>query len=217
VRAIILLLCLATFSCREIEPYYNTDEVQGYQVNGILTTANGLPIDSASVVLYYYFKYYNDQPADTIPVVVTNPTQLVDISVYSEEYEYVRTLFSGPAGITGAFPHYAWDGNDWRGVPVPSGKYLIRYAIDNNLIKYSVYILQGQVTTLTNSRGMFTIPNRNLPVGEIFDIYSINGQYYVTYQVEERIALVFVQGGRRSDFLTLNLQKDKITTGAFTL
>lgn len=217
-RVFLLLFCFAALSCREIDPYYNPDDIEGYQVDGILTTDNGLPIDSASVELYYYFRYYSDEPIDTIQAVVTDSSQLVDISVYTADYEFIKTLFSGPARMTGPLPRYSgWDGYDWRGVPMPSGKYLVRYKIDTSVIKYSVIILHGQVTTFTDQRGMFTIPNENLPVGELFDIYYPSGQYYVTYQVEERIALVFTRGDRHTDYLTLNLQKDKITTGAFKL
>jgi hypothetical protein len=217
VRAALLFLCVSAFSCREIEPYNNPDVVQGYQVNGILTTDNGIPIDSASILLYYYYKYYSDQPFDTVQAVVTNPAQLVDISVYTTNYEFLKTLFSGPAGMTGPLSHYTWDGKDWHGYSMPSGKYLIRYKIDTTIVKYSVFVLQGQVSAMTDYGGKFTIPNKYLPVGEIFDIYYMNGEYYVTYQVEPRIALVFIRGDRRTDFFTLDLQKDKITTGAFTL
>lgn len=216
-RSFLLLLCFAALSCREIEPYYDPEYVRGYQVNGILTTANGIPVDSAGVQLYYYYRYYGDQPVDTTEAIVTDSSQMIDVSVYTKEYVFLKTLYSGRAGFTGRIPYIDWDGNDSQGVSMPSGKYLIRYVIDSVFIKYSTTVLHGQVSVLTDGWGNFSIPNECLPVGEIFDIYYLNGQYYVTYQVEPRIALVFIRGDKRTDYFTVELQKDKITTGAFTL
>jgi len=217
VRFFLLMLCFAAVSCREIEPYYDPEYVQGYQVSGILTSSNGIPIDSAGVQLNYYFRYYSDEPVDTAEAIVNDSSQFIDVSVYTKEHVFLKTLYSGRAGFTGPIPYVYWDGKDSQGVSMPSGKYLLRYEIDSVFIKYSTTILQGQISAVTDSWGRFVIPNEYLPVGEIFNIYYLSGQYYITYQVEPRIALVFIRGDKRTDYYTVELQKDKITTGAFTL
>jgi hypothetical protein len=217
VQRVLLLLCVASFSCREIEPFYGSQNIQGYQVDGILTTSNGIPIEGARVELYYYYRYNSEQSVDSVQAVVTDSSQMIDVSVYTTDYEYLKTLYSGRAGMTGLIPYYVWDGKDWHGDTLPSGKYLIRYVIDNTIIKYSTTILEGHVSAVTDYRGMFSISNEHLPIGELFDVYFLSGQFYASYQVEERIELVFRYGYARSGFIPLDLQKNKITTGAFTL
>jgi hypothetical protein len=217
VRWVFLFLCVAAFSCRAIEPYYDSQNIRGYRVDGILTTANGIPVEGAMVELYYYYRYNSDRPVDSVQAIVTDSSQMINISVYTTDYKFLRTLYFGRANMTGPIPHYEWDGKDLHGESVSSGKYLIRYVIDSTVIKYSTEILDGQVSAITDQGGQFSILDGNLPVGELFDVYFLNGQFYASYQVEERIALVFVHGDRRSEFLPLDIHKDKITTGAFTL
>lgn len=214
-RVLLLFFLIISFSCREIEPYDNPENVQGYRLEGVLTTVNGIRIGGALVELYYYYNYYSDKPIDTMQAIVTDPSQIVDVSVYTIDNQYLRTIYNGPAGMTGPLPHYDWDGKDDLGNSVPSGKYLIRISIDSGIIKFSTAIIDGHVTAVTDQMGRFVIPNENLPVGELFDVYSLNGNFFASYQVRDYIALVFIVGDRRSQFQSITINKDVITTGAF--
>src|SRR5437868_163259 len=126
----------ALFGCRDVIPFQDTTTIQGYQLNGAVTTASGLPIENADVELVYNYDFIGDTPSDTQQVVVTKPLSLVDVAVYTPTYDFVRQLFFDNR-TEGAVPHFYWNGRDRNNNLVPSGKYLIRYVIDTTIVKYT--------------------------------------------------------------------------------
>jgi len=206
---------LVVLSCREIRPLEPSNAITGYQIDGIVTTLNGIPLDSVAVIVYYSYTPVSETPLDTVQMFVTDTTKTLRVSVYTTRFVPVRVLYRGNPH-RGFLPRYSWDGRDDRGHFVQSGKYLIRYVYDTTVVKTVPYLAEGLQTAITNSSGEFTIPNDNLPVGELFDFYFSNGTYDATYQVEPEVELIFSRGVYQSPYDVV-LQKDAVTQGVFKL
>jgi hypothetical protein len=207
---------MLAFSCREVLPLESEPTIQGYQLNGSVTTPNGISLDSVGVQLYYNYSFVSDTPVDTVPVIVVNPSRILDIAVYTPSFQLVRQLFLGyrPAGVV---PRALWGGIDQHGVPVPDGKYLIRYVVDTTIVKYSPVLIDGQRTVVTDNAGRFSLTSDRLPVGEYFDIYDDFNRYQGTYAVTSTIDLRLQKSTLSTDYLNIVLQKGKIITKAFIL
>jgi len=211
------LLSLISLSCRELDPFAGSQIIDGYQLDGRVTTGNGVPLDSVKVVLYYYYAHIGDSPADTIQVVVTDSMQVVDISVVNSRLHFFKTIFFGRRHSAGPVPNILWDGRDYQNKPAPSGLYYIRYIIDSNLIKYSPVVIDGNITTVTDIQGRFRITNDNLPVDKYFDLYKVDGIFYGVEKILPKIALELYRYGSYSEYPSIELTKNKIITRAFTL
>lgn len=186
--ALLGLLCLIIISCRELEPLTGSQVIDGYQIDGRVTTVNGVPIDSVEVKLYYYYTYFSSTPIDTIPVVVTDSLKVVDISVVDRKFRFIRTIFFGLWGRTGIIPRIYWNGRDLNNQPVLSGLYYIQYIVDTVLVKSSPVIVDGHVTAITDNRGRFSIVNYNLPIGSVFDVYNDDDSFYGVMKVLPKVA-----------------------------
>lgn len=217
VRYIIAAVFAATMlSCREIIPFQDTTGVQGYQLNGTLASANGIPIQDADVLITYNYDFISDSPVDTQQVYVTRPTSLVDIAVYTPTYDFVRQIFFDYR-TTGPVPHYYWNGRDRYGNLAPSGKYLIRYAVDTTIVKYVPWILEAHRIAVTDARGRFTLSGSQLPVDDVFDIWNNTNTYIGTYSVAPSINLRFTKLTQTSTYFDVGLLQNRITTRTFTL
>ncbi|MBI4548845.1 MAG: hypothetical protein HY707_12755 [Ignavibacteriae bacterium] len=211
-----ILACLAIVSCRDIQPFEAELTVKGYQINGTVTTENGVPLDSVQVILYYNYNLMGTTPIDTVQVYLTDLTQVVDVAVYTPRFEFVRQLCLNCLDTVGPVPRFQWNGRDNSGRMCPSGKYLIRYVIDNVIVKDSPLILEGRTTAMTDADGRFTITNDRLPIGEVVDRYDSNDQYLGTFEVTPTVELLFNKFALYVPY-SLIVTKDRITTGVFTL
>ena len=214
-QGIIGCLCLALIGCREIQPFETISATQGYQIKGKVTNASGVPLDSVRVRLYFNLNLVGTTPIDAQAVIVTEPVSIVQITVYTPDYVFVRQIFSDHL-TRGPVPRARWDGNDQKGAPVASGKYLIRYVIDTTIVKDSPVLVDGHLMGVTDALGRFTITPDRLPVAEMFDRYFSDNTYNGTFQVQPTVGLDF----RKSFFhqaYSLELQKDKITSAVFIL
>jgi len=211
-----MLFGFVVLSCRDVQPLPVSTPVSGYQLNGILTTSNSIPISGAQVILYYNYIPVDYGPVDSIQVVVRDTSVTVDVSVVTTGYDFVVTLFHGHRSA-GPLPPYFWNGTDARGALRPSGKYLIRYSLGSTIVKYSTFILEGTPTATTDVNGLFTITDDHFPIGEVFDVYNDDGSYYGTLELIPNVALQFQYGSHASVFPSVDLTPDYITFGAFTL
>lgn len=214
--AVLCILCAVLPSCRDIQPFETSSSIQGYRLSGTVTSANGIPIDSAGVRLFYYYDVVSYNPVDTQAVIVTDSTRIVDVSVYTPNLVFVRQLFFNYLH-TGPVPHFSWNELDQHGVPVPSGEYWIRYAIDTLVVKYSIVVVEGHTTATTDGLGRFIIPVEHLPVGTVFDAYTPVNVYDVTLRVRPAVRLLLLKAGLRAEYPSVQLKKDQITTAVFTL
>ena len=211
-----ICLCLALIiipSCREVNPLETLTPIHGYQLNGIVTTKDGLPIDSVVVSLQYHFSVYQYTPLDTVQVFLADSTRRMFVGVFTPDDRRVRTLFDDrfPAGL---FPNYYWDEKDDSGQYVPSGKYFVKYINDTAIVKIVPWLADAHQTTMTNIAGQFSLTSSSLPLGELFDLYYYDSSYDATYRVMTGIRLFFNRGQLRG-MSEVSMEKDKITRGSF--
>lgn len=209
------ICCVIFFSCREIQPFNPPAVISGYQITGTVTTSNGIALDSVDIRLYFNYAHYDDSPIDTQRVYVTDPTHIVDISVYNTQNMYIRNLFLGFRSA-GVVPRAYWNGNDQNGKPAASGMYTIRYVIDTAVVKQSAVVIDGRSTATTDAAGNFTISNTHLPVGQIIDMYDSSGIYIATNRVLSNVILEFNKLNLHAVYEVV-LQHNQISTGVFTL
>ncbi|TLY33310.1 MAG: hypothetical protein E6K56_01170 [Ignavibacteria bacterium] len=215
-QAVLIGLCALLFSCRDIQPFQTTSSIQGYQLDGTVTSPNGIPLDSVVVRLFYNYDVVSDTPIDTQKVIVTDPNKIVDVAVYTPDYAFVRQLFLNYLP-RGSVPHFLWDGRDLHGAIAPSGEYLVRYAIDSVIFKYSIVVVGGNVSATTDPLGHFVLTGDRLPVGTVFDSYTPDNVYDRTLQVRSDLELILVRLNLRADYPSVQLKKDQRTTAGFTL
>lgn len=203
-------------ACREIQPPDFELPIQGYALDGTVTTTNGVPVEGVEVKLYYDKALVSVDPTDTQQVIVTDPSKPVDIAVYTTDYQLVQQLFLGyqPAGV---LPRWPWSGHDDQGNLVPSGKYLLRYVVDTVIVKFSPLIVEGHPTAVTDGLGHFTISGARLPIGERFDLFDQYDRYVATYQVMPSIDVFLRKADVRIGYGPIGLTKDRITRKVFTL
>lgn len=215
---IIGMVCIGVFSsCRDIQPPFSSvQSITGYQLSGRVTTANGIPLDSVQVILYYNYDYVGSSPMDTQQVIVDSLSQIIDVSVYTPNIRYVRRLYHGIMQ-PGPVPRFRWNGRDDDGIPVPSGKYLIRYTIDSVTVKDSPVLVQGHVTTISDPLGRFVLGNERLPIGEKFDFYGSDGSFSGVARLIPYIDIELFKQGLHGSFSNISLTQGSITSGSFTL
>ncbi len=209
-------VCLLFVSCREIQPYQPVTTIQGFQLDGIVTSSNGIPLRNVQIILLYYYDYYSTTPVDTEKVIVQPTTRVVDIAVYTVAHTLVRQIFLG-YHAPGPLAPVVWDGLDAKGNYAPSGEYLMRYALDGVVIKYSPLVVDGNVTATTDSTGKFSVGGSNLPVNAVFDAYFSNGTYDASYIVMPEVDIVLRSGSTQKLYAAIELATDQVTTIAMTL
>jgi hypothetical protein len=216
VRSLLVALSLFAWSCREIQGVDPVpEEITGYLVSGSVTTESGVPLDSVEVRIWYNFEPSDLGPIDTAHVVVTDPTKVVDVMVTTPAGDFVRQLYLNYRQ-PGPVPRFQWDLYDSHGVFAPSGVYIVRTSFDTVVVKRERRIIQGTPTAVTDARGRFKIGMDRLPIGEIFDLYTLQNQYNGTYSVLPRIDLE-LRKGALFGAATINLQLNRITTASFTV
>lgn len=215
--ASVWLLCIIAVSCREIEPVQIPVQVTGYLIQGTVASANGIVVSGADVSLYYYIALESDIPTDTPDVIVPSDTSLIDVSVFTPAGQFLRRIALTPHPPAGILPHIFWDGKDQYGIPVPSGKYLVRYMVDSVIIKYSPVLIQGHTTAVTDSLGRFTIPAVRLPIGDMFDFYLSDGTFDGVYQVQPSVDIGVQTQNTGTYYGPVDLVENAITTVAITL
>ncbi len=203
-------------SCREIQTYEPTpDTIAGYSLSGTVRSINGIPLDSVNIRLWYNYVPANTPPVDTHRVVVTDPTDIVDIAVFTPKYQFVRQLFFSYRS-PGPIPRAQWDFLDYQGKFVPSGKYIVRYSLDTVIMKEEIRIVEGTFVATTDANGKFFISTERFPIGERFDIYNIQNQYVGTYKVTPDVYLEFRKYGLFG-YGTVTIEDNKVTNASFTI
>lgn len=201
-------------SCREILPVEQEENITGYQINGSVTNQSGTPIPNVNVLLYYDEQKISNTQTDTTVAFVTDTNQVVTIQVFSMKSNLVRTLFTNKMAI-GPIPRFSWDGLNGNGVEVPSGFYLVRYRIDTAVVKESPVVIDGNISSRTDSNGRFVVPNEYLPVNKTYDKY-LQDTFQGVYLIGSTVVLELVSGtsvktGR------VYLKKDKVTKVSITM
>lgn len=194
-------------NCREIIPVEEEVNISGYQINGIVTTASGSPIESVKVYLSYEKIKISSTPMDTFDLYISDPNTNVVVNVHNVLDEFVMTLFSGKLPV-GPVQRFNWDGEIDSLNFAPSGYYKIRIYFNNQLVEDYPVIVEGNLTAISNKKGEFFIYNKNLPVGKLYDRYDYLNRYIGTYKIVESVLLSLEHRGyTRRGYVNLNYNK----------
>lgn len=196
-------------SCREIILVEEEQIIPDYQINGLVTSASGSPIESVKVYLYYVILKISSTPLDTFDLYISDPNINVLVSVYNMSNEFVVNLFSGKLPV-GPVNRFNWDGMVDSTTFAPSGCYNIRIYFNNRLVKEYPIIVDGKLTAITNKKGEFFIYSKNLPIGKVFDRYDYQNKYLGTYQISKSVLLIINYLNYNLRFV-LDLEYKKIT------
>jgi hypothetical protein len=210
------LLSLFSFSCREILPVQVSQPIQGYRLEGTVTSLNGVALQDVNIRLLYNYDYVGSQPVDTQVVRINNQTDIVDVAVYTPSGQFIRQLFLG-AHAPGPLARFWWDGKDRFGADVASGEYYIRYTVGGAVIKNSVLVIDGRISAVSDSAGHFSLGPERLPVGVVFDGYYSDRTYDATYAVNAAIDIVLQKASLQKLYRQISLQKNSVTTIALSL
>jgi hypothetical protein len=211
----IILFSLPWLSCREIEPFDRTFPVDGYELEGVVTTPNGIPLDSVEVQLYYTYRLVQNTPLDTVEFSIPDSTKTLYVAVYNKEFRFVRRLYFGLRRL-GPLPRFRWDERNETGAYVPSGVYIIRYVYDTLIVKDVRTVADGHTTAVTDRNGKFLIDHLNLPVGDEVDFYTGDGRYQGTFRIEPEIVLDLMRGSTASTGYRIPLVHNKLTRISLT-
>jgi len=216
--ALLGIICVLIVSCREYQPFDTPVQVTGYELSGKVISANGLALGGVLVTLKYYYYEYGTNPLDTTQIIIPGtPIKFMSVNVYTPQNRLIKELYNDYPD-PGVFPRQHWNEKDNTGHFVTSGKYIIRYVYDNQVVKETPTIVEGRVTATTDLYGEFTLSGSMLPVGDMFDIYDGDNPstYYGVFKVSSRLQLLLSKGTAVSH-KEIEVQKDKLTRGIFTL
>jgi hypothetical protein len=206
------ILCATILSCREYHSFNAPVSVEGYQINGKVTSTNGVALDEVTVRVYYNLTKTRTTPLDTINYLVADSTKHLKVDVYDARERFIQNLYLAFAE-TGPLPRIFFDA---PGDTFQSGKYLIKYQYDNRILKTVPVLIEGKITATSDYKGEFILEHDALPVGEEFDMYDSNRHFVGVYRVEKNIDLSLKKESKRGEYSIVVL-KDFITKRTFTI
>lgn len=184
--AAVAVLACAVCSCREIEPFSPGGSISGYRVEGTVTDAAGRALAGAEIRMFYELGA-RTAPRDTSHVIVQVPNSTVEIVVIGPDGELVRRF--SVFGVVGPVRRNVWDEKDSNSTSVKNGIYLLKVYVNGSLARSYGWLVDRKLTAVTDSTGSFTIPGFRLPVGEVVDLYDVNGLYDGTFVIAGNIVL----------------------------
>jgi hypothetical protein len=212
-----VMLLMGVLGCERELPYQTQSEkpVDGYQLEGYVTDHLGVPLKGVPVALWYDYEFVDAVRVPTPEFLVDDTTKLARVQVLNRNKTVVAVLFQGraPAGPL----DYTWDRRDVFGAPARSGVYTVDFSLNGvSRASYSV-VIDGAITSVTDSLGHYIIPNENLPVGfyPVPRFSSPGNQFLGNFRVTTSVALELYLEIHRAASLTLT--KDQVTRRDFTI
>lgn len=166
------MIAIAFFGCERQIPVVPVQQapITGYQIEGTMTDGLKRPLVGVSMRMYYDPTYVG---SDSVPNRSYTPqaaSEFVLVRVYNSGGLFVKLLFQGTISDTAIT--VLWDGRDAGGGPAPSGLYSVRYSVGSVVRASYPFIVDGNVTAVTDTAGFYTIGNINLPIGSIVPYYN---------------------------------------------
>ncbi len=206
-RGWLLLSTFALSSCREIEPLPRGEVFYGYQLNGVVTNSSGIP--QAGIEFRMFYQYLNGfSPRDTDRVLVLDTVSAILVEVFDSENNRLRSfpVFPSP----GYVQRNIWDQKDSTSRDVKSGLYTIRVYLNGSFARQYAWLVDGNVTAVTDLDGQFTISKSSFPIGYIVDLYDTQGFYTGTSEIIATIRLV-ISSPSVPGFILVTLALNQIT------
>ena len=143
------------------------DAIEGYMIVGKLSDRLGNPLREVAVSVFYDYVFVDDNAPPTKTYQVENGSDTVSVWVVNRKGAPLRLLFQdriSPGPLT-----VEWDKQVASGNIVPSSVYHVQYMVRGEVRHSYPVTVSGTVVTYSDSLGMFTIPDDNLPI----DFYPV--------------------------------------------
>ena len=210
-----IVLLGGVLGCERELPYQVSPEnpIAGYQIEGYITDRLGTPLKGVRVGVWYDYEFVDTVRVPTPSFFVDDTTRLVRVQVLNRRQRVIAVVFEGRAPI--GIIDLTWGKRDASGVPVQSGVYTVDFSLNGvSRASYAV-VIDGAITTVTDSLGHYVIPDENLPVGfhPIPRYTSADSQFYGNYRITPLVVLELYLDIHRG--ASLSLTKDQVTRRDF--
>ena len=203
--------------CERDLPYSTPPDepISGYRLEGYITDRLGIPLKGIPIALWYEFDYIDMSPAPPREFFVDDSTKPVRVQVLDQSKRTLRILFDARRW----FGHLQlnWDKRDSLDKPVPTGIYTVDFSVAGVSKGSYLVVVNGVVTTSTDSLGHYSIPNELLPIGfSPVPLYDDEGTTFLgNYVVSSFVVLELYLDVHRSAAMTLI--KDQVTRFDFRI
>lgn len=205
------------WGCERDLPYEAPPEepINGYRLEGFVTDRLGIPVRGLRIALWYDFDLVDNNPPPSQEFFVDDSTKIVRVQVLDMGKRTRRVLFEGRVRV--GYLSFDWDLKDSLGNPVPSGIYTIDFSMNGVSRKSYPVIVNGAVTSVTDSLGHYIISNGYLPVGySPIPLYGSDGTKFLgNYRITQFVILELYLDIHRSKSVTLI--KDQVTRFDFRI
>ncbi len=195
---------------RELPFMVSADQpISGYQIEGYVTDKLGIPVKGLKIALWYDLDYVDSNTPPSRQFLIDDTTKLARVVVLDQQNRLRRVLFQGRAKL--GYLDFEFDLRDSAGVLLPTGIYTISFSMNGAAKGTYSQVINGAVTTVTDSLGHYTVRNEFLPIGFYpAPVYTGNGVTFIgNYQISQYVILEFYLPLHRS--ASVSLTKDRIT------
>jgi len=144
--------------------------INGYQIEGTMTDGLKRPLVGVSIRMYYDPTYVGSDSVPNRSYMPQAASEFVLVRVYNAGGLFVKLLFQGTISDTSIT--VLWDGRDASGAPAPSGLYTVRYSVGSEVRTSYPFIVDGNITAVTDTAGHYSIGNINLPIGSVVPYFN---------------------------------------------
>jgi hypothetical protein len=208
---VVLAGVVSVIGCERDLPFMASADqpISGYQIEGYVTDKLGIPIKGLQIALWYDFDYIDSNTPPSRQFLVDDTTKIARVVLLDSQNRLRRVLYQGRAKL--GYLDFEFDLRDSDGVLLPTGIYTVSFSIDGITKGSYTQVINGAVTTVTDSLGHYVISNEFLPVGFYpAPIYAGNGVTFIgNYQISPYVILEFYLTVHRS--ASVSLTKDQIT------
>jgi hypothetical protein len=216
VKGLSLSLVLIAFAgsvlgCERELPYQAPPEtpITGYRIEGYVTDRLGIPLKGVRVAAWYDYDFVDTVRPPSTSFLVDDSTKRVLIRVLDHNSIVRAVLFDGRSA-TGLLK-VEWNKRDAFGYAVPSGVYTVDFSMNGVSRASYPIVVDGAVTTATDSLGHYVIPDENLPIGfyPVPRYSSYDSHFIGNYRITNLIALELYLDPHRG--ISLSVTKDQVT------
>ena len=208
---VVLAGMAGVIGCERDLPYMvSADQrISGYRIEGYVTDKLGIPIKGLKIALWYDLDYIDSNNPPSRQFLVDDTTKIARVAVLDQQHKVRRLLFQGRAKL--GFLDFEFDLRDSTGVFLPTGIYTVSFSMDGVVRSSYTQVIDGTVTTVTDSLGHYVITNELLPIGFYpAPIYAGNGVTFIgNYQISPYVLLEFYLPVHRTASVTLT--QDQLT------